>query len=494
MTINQSEFQGNSKRIAQRVQEYFRTHLDFVVISITIAIALILGLSASAIHPLMAVAISIIPALLIGFNFYTQNLHLSPIILLITGGVVPLYLSTGTASVVVDSLLLVVMISGLWILRSIVLEKRIQIEKKPYNLPLFAYMTIVAISLVWGTMFRDPTVITWSSFFKVQLAATTVMIMLPVTFLISANLIREKWILKFMAIIMILMGCYGYLYEVRFTHRMIWTFFDRTGLTVSNEGLFTMWVIVICVAWVLFDRSLKPYIMLGLLAIAGIWIRYRFLINISWVTGWLPALAALGVLIWMRSKKLFLLLVLAVVVVGLFKIDFVKEAFAQEQAESGFTRLDAWAASLNLTKDHFMFGTGPGGYAAYYMTYFPDQAMATHNNYLDILAQTGIFGLVSFVGFFAVVAMEGYKLCGRLKGKGDFLEALSNAVFAGTIGCIIAMGLGDWMVPFPYTQGIAAFDYIQYSWIFLGTIFAIKWIVDQDVSLSVNQKAGLKAQ
>ncbi|KPL81046.1 hypothetical protein ADN00_00475 [Ornatilinea apprima] len=494
MTINQTEIQRNPKRLAQRIQEFYRTHMDFVVIFITIAIALILGLSASAIKPIVAVAISIIPALLIGFNFYTQNLQFSPIILLISGGVIPLYVSTGTASVVVDSLLLVVMISGLWILRSIVLEKRIQVEKKPYNIPLFAYMTIVAISLVWGTLFRDPTVITWSSFFKVQLAATTVMIMLPVTFLISSNLIRETWILKAMAIIMIIMGCYGYLYEIRFTHRLIWVFFNRTGLMVSNQGLFTMWVVVICVAWAFFDRGLKPYFKLGLLALAGVWIRYRFLINISWVTGWLPALTALGVLIWMRSKKLFLLLVLAILIVGLIKIDFIKEALAQEQTESGYTRLDAWAASLTLTKEHFLFGTGPGGYAAYYMTYFPDQAMATHNNYLDILAQTGIFGLISFVSFFAVVAFEGFKLCRRLKGKGDFLEALTNAVFAGTIGCIIAMGLGDWMVPFPYTQGIAAFDYIQYSWIFLGTIFAIKWIVDRDSSLSSNLKAGFRAK
>jgi O-antigen ligase len=482
MAINHSNTNKRSEPLAYRVNAYISSHFEIVVIAGTLGFALVLGLGASEFNPIYAILASLVPAALIGFDFFTRNLQLSPIILLVTASVIPFYVSTGTASVVVDSLLLVVMISGLWLLRSIVLERRIVVQKKPYNLPLIAYMVIVVISLIWGTLFRDPTVITWSSFFKVQIAATTVMLMLPVTFLISANLIHDESILRNMSLMMVIIGVLGYLFETRFNYGIIYDFFRITGITVSNQGLFTMWVVIICMAYVLFDRTQKIVPKIAMLVVAAVWVNYRFLWNISWMTGWLPPITALIALIWMRSKKLFVVFLVLIVILALVNISFLQQALANEQTESGLTRLDAWKTNLSLTKDHFLFGTGPGGYAAYYMSYFPDQAMATHNNYLDILAQTGIFGFIFFVSFFAIVLLEGYKLCKQLKGKGDFLEAMANAAFAGSVGCVLAMGLGDWMVPFPYTQGIGAFDYILYSWLFMGTIFAIKKIVNNKLA------------
>jgi O-antigen ligase len=114
------------------------------------------------------------------------------------------------------------------------------------------------------------------------------------------------------------------------------------------------------------------------------------------------------------------------------------------------------------------------------MTYFPNEGMATHSNYIDILAQIGIIGFVFYIWFFVVLAWEGYKLCLRLKGRGDFSEALACAALAGTISCIIAMGFGDWLFPFAYTQTIAGFDHAVYSWLFMGTILALKHIVDKE--------------
>jgi O-antigen ligase len=99
--------------------------------------------------------------------------------------------------------------------------------------------------------------------------------------------------------------------------------------------------------------------------------------------------------------------------------------------------------------------------------------MATHSNYIDILAQTGVVGLGLFVWLFASLAWTGYKLCLRVRGRGDFTEGLANAAFAGTISCILAMAFGDWLVPFAYTQTIAGFDYAVYSWLFMGTILVL---------------------
>ena len=156
----------------------------------------------------------------------------------------------------------------------------------------------------------------------------------------------------------------------------------------------------------------------------------------------------------------------------------------------GGTRMAAWLINWRVTSKHIVFGTGPAGYAAYYMSYFPNDGMATHNNVIDILAQHGIIGLIFCLWFFVALAWQGYKLCLRLEGRGDFVEALANIAFAGTIGCIVMMVFGDWLFPFVYTQTIAGFDYIVYSWLFMGTIVALDYITRNEVEVADKPQLG----
>ena len=130
----------------------------------------------------------------------------------------------------------------------------------------------------------------------------------------------------------------------------------------------------------------------------------------------------------------------------------------------------AWEANWRVTGKHLLFGTGPAGYAAYYMSYFPTDAMATHSNYLDILSQNGIVGIVLLLWFFVSLALIGYKLAIRIRGHGDFVESVVNASLAGTVACIVMMAFGDWLFPFAYTQTIAGFDYAVLNWLFMGFI------------------------
>jgi O-antigen ligase len=157
--------------------------------------------------------------------------------------------------------------------------------------------------------------------------------------------------------------------------------------------------------------------------------------------------------------------------------DYLSEVINLENRISGTTRLTAWGMNWRITKDHLLFGTGPAGYAIYYMTYFPNQAMATHNNYLDMLAQTGIVGFSFLMWFFIRLIWMGWKVLQRLKGKGDFVEAISAACLAGSLGGLMMMFFGDWLFPFAYTQTIAGFDYSVYNWIFMGVILSLDAMV-----------------
>jgi O-antigen ligase len=203
----------------------------------------------------------------------------------------------------------------------------------------------------------------------------------------------------------------------------------------------------------------------------------RFILGVTWLAGWLPAFIVLGLLILSRSKKLLVITLISGAIVFAFNADYyLDHVLADESTESGGTRMAAWEINWRVTGKHLLFGTGPAGYAAYYMSYFPHEAMATHNNIIDILAQTGIVGLGLCLWFFISLAWQGYKLCLRLRGRRDFSEALANIAFAGTIGCMVMMVFGDWLFPFVYTQTIAGFDFIVYSWLFMGTILSLDHI------------------
>jgi len=41
------------------------------------------------------------------------------------------------------------------------------------------------------------------------------------------------------------------------------------------------------------------------------------------------------------------------------------------------------------------------------------------------------------------------------------------------VGCVAALALGDWLIPFAYTQTISGFDHSVFSWLFMGMIGAL---------------------
>jgi O-antigen ligase len=242
-------------------------------------------------------------------------------------------------------------------------------------------------------------------------------------------------------------------------------------LWVNTHGLFSMWYLSLAVAMALFNRRLRWLMRVGLLVYAAGWVYWGFFQRITWLSGWVPAFVTLAVVAFLRSKWLFVVLAV-VIVVGAGGYYFRTE-FQGESERSGVTRLAAYEVNWRITSKHLLFGTGPAGYASYYMSYFPTEGMATHSNYIDIIAQTGVVGSFFILWFFGAQAWGGYKLRLKLKGRGDFAEGLSAAVFAGTVGCLIAMALGDWLFPFAYTQGIVGFDAAMVNWFFMAATWTL---------------------
>lgn len=392
-------------------------------------------------------------------------------------------LPTGTASEIVMSLLLCSGILVLWVVHMLVEEKRLSLRSFPVNAPLLAFMITVVISLIWGKAYRDVFVHDIGSSF-VAVASAAVMVLLPITLLLVANLVRDiRWLqsvvwlflgagLVSLVITLIIDLGIGPTHTIRglvFYNGLVW---------VNTHGLFSVWYLSFALALALFHCRLHWVWRIALLAYAAGWVYWGFGLRISWLSGWVPAFAAVAVVVFMRSKRLFIVVaIVAIVGAGGY---YWRTSFEAETQESGHTRLAAYEVNWRVTGKHLLFGTGPAGYASYYMSYFPAEAMASHSNYIDILAQTGIVGTFFILWFFGTQAWGGYKLRLKLRGRGDFAESLSVAVLAGTAGCIIAMALGDWLFPFAYTQSMTGFDAAMINWFFMGSLWALKYSLDTE--------------
>jgi hypothetical protein len=443
------------------------------VVGAMIGVLAIVGYLAARVNPFIVLMLIVAP---MGAFALLKRLELGLAAMLLSGVFVRLRLPTGTASEIVMSLLLCGGVLGLWVVYMLMEDKRLSLKPAPTNAPLLAFMATVLISLVWGRVYRDVFVHDIGSPF-VSVASAMVMVLLPATFLMVTNLVQNtRWLQVmvwlflaegFVSLVISLVIDLGIgptytLYALVFYNGVVW---------VNTQGLFSMWYLSLALALALFHRQLHWVWRIALLVYAAGWVYWGFFERLGWLSGWVPAFAAAAVITFVRSKKLFVVVAL-VIVVGAGGY-FWRTSFEAESEGSGRTRLAAYEVNWRVTSKHLLFGTGPAGYASYYMSYFPTEAMASHSNYVDIIAQTGIVGSFFVLWFFGAQVWGSYKLRLKLENRGDFAESLAVAVLAGTVGCIVAMALGDWLFPFAYTQGIVGFDAAMINWFFMGSLWAL---------------------
>ncbi len=455
------------------------------IVGALLCVLAVVGLLMAKVSPVFVLVALAAP---FGILAVMKRLELGIVAMLLAGFLVRFRIPTGTASKIVISLVISVGCIGVWIAHMLVVKKRLTLKPAVTNMPLLAFMATVGVSWGWSRAFRDVFVYE-AGHPLVSVAAALVIVLLPGCFLLVANNIRSVrwlralvWILLGEGLIALVidLGSFFGVGPMRALNMLLQT----NGLIhINTHGLLSMWCLSFALALALFNRQLS-WIRVLLLVYVGAWVYWGFFIRITWLSGWVPGFAAAAVIAFLRSRWLFIVLVVVIVVgVGGY---YWRTEFQGEFQRSGVTRLAAYQANWRVTGKHLLFGTGPAGYASYYMSYFPTEAMASHSNYIDIVAQTGIVGSFFILWFFCAQAWSSYKLRLRLQGRGDFAESLAVAVSAGTIGCLVAMGLGDWLLPFVYTQGIPGFDLAVYNWLFMGSLWALSYSLMSEVTPESN--------
>jgi O-antigen ligase len=203
--------------------------------------------------------------------------------------------------------------------------------------------------------------------------------------------------------------------------------------------------------------------------LAAAWVFKALLLQTWWFSGWLPSLIVAAVLIFIRSRTAFTAVLATAGLIVAVRWDAVYTAVWGTTVSKGdLTRLDIWQQSLDLWQKHPLLGTGPAGYAVYFQNLYLGSrfSFSTHNNYMDVLAETGALGALIFAVFLLTFVWAGWQA--RQRWRQGFEGAYAQGAFAGLLGLIVAMTQGDWFIPFVYNQTIAGYRYTVHSWVFLG--------------------------
>ncbi|NJN98097.1 MAG: hypothetical protein HC875_30450 [Anaerolineales bacterium] len=268
-------------------------------------LAVVAGLLTAKVQPEIVVVAAAAPiGILIAYQF-NDRFEYGIVGIVAAAGLVNFFaLPTGTESRIVISMVLSIALLARWFVPMILVDKHIQIKPSPINRPLLLFAAANIASYLWGNAFRDPLLVSWRSFPIVQIASLIVNILLPMLVLLVYNKLNEgKW-LKWLTWLMLGMGA---LYLVAYFFA---PFLLNYILSNGSSGLFPLWVMVLALSLALYDEKL-PLWLRGLLLILVLGFFYRtFFLGRLWLSGWIPALGACTVVTFLRSKKLFAVMML----------------------------------------------------------------------------------------------------------------------------------------------------------------------------------------
>lgn len=376
--------------------------------------------------------------------------------IIIVSMLVPYYGPSGLNA----TMMLLSVLLGLWILKMLVQDQAIQLIASRTLLPLFGLIAVAVISFGVGQL-------PWYSFVQqaplgAQLAGLSIFILSAGAYLLMAHELESvKW-LEIFTWVFLGLGTIFIFGRVSPQIGQITERFFR-----SMGAVFWVWIIAMALSQAAFNGKLDTRVRFALFALVLLTMYYLFVQKFSDKSGWLPAWFCIGVVLSLRSSR-FAVVLGFIGIVGLLATNLWIEVFTSENYSLS-TRLDALFILVEIIKANPILGLGFANYY-WYTPLFPIRGFAvrfnSHNNYVDIVAQTGLLGLAFFLWFFAEAGLMGWRLRNRVKE--GFEEAFVYGAMGGLISMLLMAMLADWVLPFFYNIGLTGFTSSVFGWLFLG--------------------------
>lgn len=384
--------------------------------------------------------------------------------------VVPLAIGTGTQTSLNVTVLLLPLLLGLWSLDRVV-RREIRLVPSRTIPPLLAFLFVTVLAFGAGQL-------PWFVFaqaapLRAQIGGLAVFLLSAGAFLLAAHQVRDlRWLKRLTWLFLALGGLY-------IAGRLLPGLGQVSGRLFqpgATGSLFWTWLVALACGQAVFNRRLR----LGWrLALGGL-VLATFYVSISqgraWASGWLPPLVAVTAILWAGKPRLGLLAALAggaAVALNVHKV--ITLVMVGDQGYSLLTRLEAWRILAEIVRANPILGLGPANYY-WYTPLFPILGyyvqFNSHNNYVDIIAQTGLLGLACFLWFAWAVGRLGWRL--RTRALDGFARAYVYGALGGLAGTLAAAMLADWVLPFVYNIGLAGFRASVLGWLFLGGLVVLE--------------------
>lgn len=396
--------------------------------------------------------------------------HWGLLALIPTALCLPLAIGTSTQTALNAAVLLSAALLGVWLL-DMLRRGEVRLVPAPVNLPALAFMLVVLLAFVAGQLPWNPFASTAS--LAAQVGGLAVFLLSVGTLLLIGNMTSEPHHLRMMVWLFIGIGALVVL------GRLLPPLGALSGrlLAPGAQGcLFWLWLTALTGGLALFDRTLPVGVRVALFGLALGVPGVGWFLGRSWASGWFPPLVVLGALVWLRSWRLGLLVSgLAAVYLAFLRPDLPSDVAAMDQYSID-TRQVAWDILLRQVLPlNPVLGLGPSNYY-HYTPLYPILGwyvrFNSHNQYVDILAQTGVLGMGVFLWLMAALARLGWRL--RTRVGGGFARGYVHACLAGLAGTLVAGMLADWFIPFVYNIGLAGFRTSILGWLFLGGLVALE--------------------
>lgn len=402
-----------------------------------------------------------------------RNLTLGLSIFLAAGLILPIGLDTGTHTPLGINVILLAGLVIIWVLRFATIPKEILLPRSHTVLPLLALCAIAVLSFGIGLL-------PWFAFAKgaplrAQLGGMSMFLFSAAAFLLAATQIRSLTSLRrFTWMFLAIAGAIA-------VNRLLGNplgFIGSLTARGATGSMFWTWLVALAFAQAAFNDTLKRRwrLILILLVVAV------FYLNLfqgrRWASGWIPAVVAIATMLVAARPRLG---IVVVIVFGVFSLagfaavrDFV---MIGDNPYSLLTRIEAWKILSEIIQVSPLLGLGPANYYWYsplypILGYYVE--FSSHNNFIDLVAQTGIVGITAFVWFFIRLGETAWNTF-RLQTHG-FPRAYALGGIGGLVGSLSACLLGDWLIPFVYNVGMPGLRSSLIAWVFLGGLVALETI------------------
>lgn len=380
-------------------------------------------------------------------------------------------------------LVLAALLCGTWLLRPVFQRRSLELHAVPVVVAALAFVGIAILSFLAG---QYPWFPTEPAPMRAQAGGLALFLLSGGLFLAVGHQVESVTQVRRLTWVLIAAGALAVL--IQFTPWLPGVAYFRRYHSQGTIGsMFWTWLVALSLGQAVFNTQLSGLARLACASVGGMTLIRGIFFAFSWASGWLPPLVAAGVILLIRIPRLTIGGALLLVVPALLLADRATAAVMGSESYSWMTRLEAAGVMLRLIEGSPLLGYGPANYY-HYTVLFPILGwwvkFNSHNNYLDLLAQTGVVGLLAFAWFSFEALRLGVRLA-RRSGAG-FVRAFAISAVAGLIGSLVAGVLADWLIPFVYNIGLTGFRSSLLLWVFLGALFGLERVTSAEARRSAS--------